>query len=165
MFCLDCGCEMVETRDAIVEKYKDESFAVEGVEHFVCPQCGEYSLTAAASRKLTKGLVSQYARLHGLLTPEEIVAIRNNLNLTQVEFQKMLGVSGVSVSRWETGRAQQSKPLDNLMRGIAGYPCFAKDLMERSEVGVHRYVSKSTACSSFAHSEPVLPDISFEGGN
>lgn len=142
MFCLDCGCDLIESSEPIIEEYKGERFSIDGIAHLLCPQCGEYVLDSAGSKALSSALVSKYAELQGLLTPEEIAKIRGDLKLTQEDFQRAIGVTGVTVSRWETGKAQQSKVADNLLRGIRDYPCFAQNLMERAEVGSYRVVAR-----------------------
>lgn len=135
MICPDCACDMVISTEAIVEEYKGEKISVDGIEHYICPECGEYAIGAKASKKLTRELTSEYARRQGLLTPDQIIAIRKKLKLNQGDFQKMLGVSGVTVSRWETGVAQQSKSADLLMREADLHACVALDLMKRAKVG------------------------------
>lgn len=165
MFCLECGSDMVATRDAIIESYRGESFAVEGIEHLVCPRCGEYSLTADASRELSRSIAGQYAELHGLLRPDEILALRSKLGLSQAEFQRMLGVTGVAASRWETGRCQQSKSVDLLMRLTRDHECAARDLMEKAEVGGRRSISKGSSCTFSAHLAGKSPSVSFQERN
>lgn len=162
MFCLECGSDMVASRDAITECYRGESFTVEGIEHLVCPRCGEYSLTADASRELSRSIAGQYAELHGLLRPDEILALRGKLGLSQAEFQRMLGVTGVAASRWETGRCQQSKSVDLLMRLARDHECVARDLMEKAEVGGKRFASKGSSCTFSARMAGRTPLVSFE---
>ena len=83
---------------------------------------------AKDARILQKSLASQYAESQGLLTPEQITSIRKSFGLNQEEFQEMLGVTGVTVCRWETGKVQQTRVVDNLMRLLSKYPFAADDL-------------------------------------
>ncbi len=54
----------------------------------------------------------------GLLTPEQVRAIRHRLGLTQAEFERLLGVGTNVTSRWETGTVPQSAAMDSLLRLI-----------------------------------------------
>lgn len=133
MFCPECGHEMVEVSTPLEEEFKGETFLVEGVTRNECPHCGEYVISSADCDILDDKLQAEYRKRHGLLSPREIAAIRELRGWTQKEFEAVLGVGSPTVCRWETGRVIQSKPLDNLMRGIRDYTCFAEDLAERAE--------------------------------
>lgn len=50
------------------------------------------------------------------MTPSEIRDFRNQLDLSQREFAKGLGVSQPAVQSWETGRASPSEATQELMR-------------------------------------------------
>lgn len=57
--------------------------------------------------------------------PEQIKEIRKQLNLSQEEFAKKLGVSFTSVNRWENGQTKPSKlarrQILNLLEQIRKY--------------------------------------------
>lgn len=135
MFCPDCGCDMHLSVAPIKEEFKGETFAIDGIEHHVCPECGEYAVGAKESKKLAHRIACAYAESQGLLTPDEIAAVRQKTGLSQVDFQKMLGVNGVTVSRWETGKAQQSRMADNFLRVIDKFDTVVPELMQRAGVG------------------------------
>ena len=163
MFCLECGCDMVLSTDPITEVYRGESIVVEGIEHFACPNCGEYSVSAEESKKLSRALANVFAERQGLLAPDQIVALRKKYNLNQSDFQKVLGVTGVTTSRWETGRTQQTKPVDNLMRMMDKHPCVAFDLMQRAEVGEYGRVIESSTCVFRNTERTPQPKLTFTG--
>lgn len=52
----------------------------------------------------------------GLLLPEEIVSIRQELGLSQADFEKLLGVGPKTVVRWEKGTVFQNAATDALLR-------------------------------------------------
>lgn len=164
MFCLECGCDMAPSTDPITEVYRGESIVAEGIEHYVCPKCGEYSISAEGSKKLSRALVNAFAERQGLLTPDQIVALRKKCNLNQADFQKALGVTGVTASRWETGRTQQTKPVDNLMRMMDKHPCVALDLMQRAEVGEYGRVIENSTCVFRNMERTPQPKLTFTGG-
>lgn len=51
-----------------------------------------------------------------LLPPQQIRAVRKNLNMSRREFQDAYGVSCASMERWENGRLFQSESIDTLLR-------------------------------------------------
>lgn len=133
MFCPECGHDLIEVSTPLEIEFKGESFLIEGATRSECPNCGEYVTSARECDVLDDKLHAAYRKRHGLLSPEEISKIRELRGWTQKEFEAVLGVTSPTVCRWETDRVIQSKPLDNLMRGIRDYSCFAEDLAERAE--------------------------------
>lgn len=67
---------------------------------------------------------------------EEFKAIRKKYGWTQVEFEKILGVSSPTVSRWESNAVIQTKVADNLMRAIRQNEGFAEELAQRAGVKI-----------------------------
>lgn len=96
----------------------------------MCDSCGSYELLAEDADLMSQKIADQYAARHELLTPAEIKEARRSLGLTQVEFERLLGVSSPTCSRWENGAVQQSKSSDRLIRLIADVPG-AKEYLER----------------------------------
>lgn len=135
MFCPECGYkELVETNSPMTEEFKGEQITVEGITRFECPQCGEYVIYADEADRLDDLLYDEYRKRAGLLSPSEIKAIRKKYGWTQVEFEKILGVTSPTVSRWESSRVIQTKVADNLMRAIKQDENFAEELAQRARV-------------------------------
>lgn len=134
MRCMDCGVDMRETTEPITEKCKGQAITVTGVRHYVCDSCGEYELAAEDADELSRALATEYARIQGLLLPVEIRTIREQLGMTQVQFESLLGVSTPTASRWETGAAMPSKTACNLMRIYAAHPELAHGRPRRNGV-------------------------------
>lgn len=122
------------TSDPMTEVFKGRKFTVYGIERYVCDTCGNSEMSVQSAEKLSKNLAQQYAHAHGLLSPEEIKLARKSMGLTQKEFEKLIGVSSPTASRWESGAMQQSKPVDNLIRLLVKYPRAMQDAMERAEI-------------------------------
>lgn len=61
---------------------------------------------------------STKARHMGLLAPEEIRALRENLNLTQAQLSELLLIGAKTWTRWETGRQRPSRSLNILLRAL-----------------------------------------------
>jgi HTH-type transcriptional regulator/antitoxin MqsA len=98
----------------------------------VCPNCGERYFGPAAAR-------AQHAavcRTLGLLTPEEIQAIRERFGPTQAEFARVTGIGEATISRWERGRMLPNRAMDRylrLLRDRPGNVAHLKRLGEKKE--------------------------------
>ena len=136
MLCMECGAEMRKCSDSVDAEYRGEKITVHGVEHYVCDTCGEIVFDAEDGKKYDAEVIRRYATIHDLLSADEIRAIRKGAGLTQRDFEKVIGVSSPSVSRWETGRVLQSKPLDLLMRAYRNAPELMRARIEQCEIRV-----------------------------
>ncbi len=134
MRCMECGAEMRRTDGPMTEEYRGETFTVDGIGRWVCDACGNDEMGVGEAERLSRELAREYARAHGLLMPDEIKRLRNSLGLKQTEFEKMLGVSSPTVSRWETGAMQQSMTANRLMLLLRDCPEAAETLLEMAEV-------------------------------
>lgn len=122
MRCIECGSVMIETAAPITEMVRGVSVTVEGIEHYCCEHCGNTTMSIEAAELLAKKQMSAVARAKGILAPEEIRAIRKKLELTQREFEELIGVSSPTASRWETGAMLPSKTTDTLIRLLGEFP-------------------------------------------
>jgi DNA-binding transcriptional regulator YiaG len=78
------------------------------------PQTGEEILTPEAHDLIE---ITQ-ARYMGLMLPEQLKALRKKLNLTQQQLGELLQVGEKSYTRWETGKARQSRSINVLLCGL-----------------------------------------------
>jgi len=116
MICLDCNnTEFKTVKAPILQEFHGEKFeVVTSAEE--CTMCGYKTVTFEQADELRKNTVDAYRLKQNLLTGKEILAIRNSLDLSQIEFARFLHVGVASVKRWETGTIVQSKALDELIR-------------------------------------------------
>ena len=68
----------------------------------------------------------------GLLTSEEIVALRENYGLSQVDLSKLLGWGEATISRYES-KAIQDEAYDIMLRLIKDNPLQALELLKKNE--------------------------------
>jgi len=78
------------------------------------PETGEELLTPEAHEKIEQ----TQARYMGLLTPDELKALRSRLGLTQRGLGELLQVGEKSYTRWESGRARPSRSINVLLRAL-----------------------------------------------
>jgi len=76
------------------------------------PVTGEELLTQQAVELIE----TTKARYMGLLLPEEIKALRKDLNLTQKQMSELLQAGEKSYTRWENGKARPSRIVNLLLR-------------------------------------------------
>lgn len=72
----------------------------------VCVECGEDVFVEELDDRTLKAAFAEYRRRHGLLAPEEIVAIRKRYELGQRPFSLLLGWGEVTLHRYESGSLQ-----------------------------------------------------------
>jgi HTH-type transcriptional regulator/antitoxin MqsA len=95
---------------------------VRGVEHGRCAGCGETYLDLDAAETVQREAVRQLRQARGLMTPDEIRALRATLCVSQAELERLLGTGPKTVVRWEKGTVFQSATADRLMRLLAAKP-------------------------------------------
>lgn len=133
--CAACGGQVEVSRGPICMEVRGETVSVEGIEHGLCATCGESYVSLDATARLQTEAARQARVAKGLLTPEEIRAIRHSLGLSQAAFERLLGVGAKTVVRWEKGTVFQSATADRLMRLIRYSPELAEVLASRSLYG------------------------------
>jgi putative zinc finger/helix-turn-helix YgiT family protein len=116
--CPNCGHSPLRD-EAVTDRFEyrpegEEPIVVEAqnVPVQVCPNCGERYFGPTAVR-------AQHAavcRTLGLLTPDEIQAIRERIGPTQAEFAKLTGIGEATISRWERGRILPNRAMDRYLR-------------------------------------------------
>jgi HTH-type transcriptional regulator/antitoxin MqsA len=93
----------------------------------VCPNCGEKYFGPAAVRVQHAAV----CRDLGLLTPEEIQAIRERFGPTQAEFARLTGIGEATISRWERGHMLPNRAMDHYLRLLRDRPGNAAYLKRR----------------------------------
>ncbi len=120
--CLTCGTTMVEKRGRLRLPVNGEEISVPSAVHLSCPRCGEVVLRFRDSKRLHEDAIAIYRKKHGLLSADEIRAIRERFGLTQAGLAHLLRLGANTVSRWESGRNVQTAAMDILLRLIRDLP-------------------------------------------
>ena len=129
--CAICDSEKTRrVRGDFPAKYNQTPVSVPNVEMYECADCGERFFTPEQARALSLAIKEQARNIAGLLSPEEIVAIRQKLELTQNDLEALFGLGSKVVTRWETGRVLQSRAADVALRLLAFDPRNLKKLRE-----------------------------------
>ncbi len=120
--CSSCGTMMKEARGRLKVPINGEEIIVPSASHLKCPKCGEIVLRFREAKRLHEDASEIYRRKHGLLSADEIRAIRERFNLTQADLARLLRLGANTVSRWESGRNVQTAAMDMLLRLIRDLP-------------------------------------------
>jgi HTH-type transcriptional regulator/antitoxin MqsA len=130
--CPTCGTMMRRTQEAVASSVNGEEIRVPNISHLRCPKCGEGLFSLREAQALRLGAFDIYRRTHGLLSADEIRAIRERYGLTQAELARLLRLGGNTVSRWEVGRNVQTAAMDVLLRLIRDLPGSLEYLREHA---------------------------------
>lgn len=120
--CPACGTTMSEKRGTLRLPVNGEETAVPSALHLTCPKCHETVLRYQDARRLSEDAIAIYRRKHGLLSADEIRAIRERFEVTQADFARLLRLGANTLSRWESGRNVQTEAMDTLLRVIRDLP-------------------------------------------
>jgi putative zinc finger/helix-turn-helix YgiT family protein len=134
MTCVGCNSKKVKKiRNEYFATYNRRLVYVRETEMCECSSCGKRFFTPGQVKAVLLA-IKRLARIRaGLLTPEEIVAIRKKLGLSQSELGRLFGLGSKVVTRWETGRVVQSKAADVALRLLALDPENLKRIRVRCE--------------------------------
>jgi putative zinc finger/helix-turn-helix YgiT family protein len=120
--CPTCGTAMVEKRGTLHLPVNGEDIAVPSAAHLKCPKCGEILLRFQDSKRLGEDAIAIYRKKNGLLSADEIRAIRDQFALKQSDLARLLRLGANTVSRWESGRNVQTAAMDTMLRLIRDLP-------------------------------------------
>ncbi len=115
LYCPVCDCKQ---EIEIIEK--EETYSVKGEPITImasvctCVTCHEEILSLEYDDNNICKAYAIYRSRHNLLQPEEIKAIREQYNITQVTFARILGVGDKTIARYENG-SLQDEAINNLI--------------------------------------------------
>lgn len=96
---------------------------VPGIEHMVCASCGADPVLPAQAKRNQQRVADARREYMGLLTGEQIRAVREKLGLSQPQAAELFGGGANAFSKYERGETLQSIPMDRLLRLVAANPC------------------------------------------
>lgn len=119
--CPLCGTihEVEERKRIAATIIKDEKVTYEEIYYF-CPDSDEEENEFTTGKIENINLLNArntYRKAKGLLTSDQIVAIRNMYDLSQVDLARLLGWGEATISRYES-KAIQDEAYDNMLRII-----------------------------------------------
>lgn len=97
-----------------IDKVKNVNVEYEAFVYY-CVECDEFFESGELMETNIQSLRDAYRIKMGLLTKDEIIAIRNKFKISQEDFAIILGFGEKTIARYETSTIQD-KPYDDLMR-------------------------------------------------
>ena len=117
--CPDCGGPVQRSRENHRLPLAGEwGVTLEGVEITHCAKCGQRGVAIERLGPLMRGIAAAVVRKRGRLAAPEVTFLRKHLEYTGARLARALGVTGPTVSRWETGREPIGPSADRLLRAL-----------------------------------------------
>ncbi len=114
--CYECGGQMVASVEPYVLDQGGLKVTLEDLEVRRCRTCGEDAVAIPKLGPLMRAIAAAIVTDPYRFGPAEIRFLRTFLDWQGTELAQVLGVTKVSVSRWETGKAEISSAADRALR-------------------------------------------------
>ncbi|MBK1720978.1 type II toxin-antitoxin system MqsA family antitoxin [Thiocystis violacea] len=127
-------CPLCETGELSPITYEDTfqhhgaDLVVSELEGYECPLCGADPIFEDQIRRNHRRIMDAKRRADGLLTSDEIRALRERLKLTQKDAAEFFGGGANAFSKYERGDVAQSVAMDRLLRLVGRYPSLLAEL-------------------------------------
>lgn len=135
-------CPICDARAEVVNEESELKLGRRAVvvEHqlYRCPECGEAWYTPDQMDRAQRSAADRIRANEGLLDPDEIRTIREKLELSQADFERLLCFGPKTVGRWERGSVFQNRSSDLLMRIVRNFPDVVRFLAGRQDVELPR---------------------------
>ena len=132
--CVECGHATLTEQVVSFEFRHGQKTATIQDSQTVCGSCGTVSYVGEQASRHELAVAAKIREMDGLLSPEELRAIRLKYAFRQTDLEAMLSVGPKTWTRWERGKVPQSKAADTLIRVLSTNPGVARDLMQGAGV-------------------------------
>ena len=106
-YCPMCEKETTTHVDTVMETYQVKGEDIELLNAVqICDTCGEAIWDEERDSSSLLEVYTKYRNKHDLLQPEEIKAIREQFNISQTDFARLLGFGDKTITRYENGSIQ-----------------------------------------------------------
>ena len=141
--CPVCGGQVLRRAGTAQVQVGSRTVPVQG-DFSTCAICGEMFFGPGEMDDVMRQASSVVRREEDLLQPEEIRAIRESLDMSQAEFERLLGVGQKTVVRWEKGTVFQNGATDSLLRLLRDVPACVGYLRARAGLAAWTFFSPPT---------------------
>ncbi len=122
-------------------KHGNHSITVDELEGYLCNVCDIYLISPPQIRRNHLKIADAKRKHDGLLTGDEIKAIRKKLHLTQKNASQIFGGGANAFSKYERGDIIQSEPMDKLLRVAADCPQAKDWLLKQGQTQYKKHTS------------------------
>lgn len=116
--------------------FKGEEVDFEAIYEYCC-QANEYLENEEQIRSNDLAMKDAYRKKVGLLTSQEIVAIRERYGVSQKDFVKILCWGGATITRYENHQIQ-TLVHDDVLRNIRSDPKWFLEMLDRSKQSISK---------------------------
>ena len=119
MLCSKCEIKMKKTK--IDYRYIEsglQNVILKGFSAYECPNCKEINPIILRIKEVHKLIAQELIKKNSLLMGKELVFLRKEMKIKAKDLAQMLGVTKVTVSRWENEKEQLSPTCDRLIRSL-----------------------------------------------
>ena len=102
--------------------YKGQPFTLSDIQYSVCRKCEFEVVLPQQTRRNEARVRDEHRRIDGLLTGQEIKAIRKRLCLSQAQAAELMGGGANAFSKYERGEVMQSVAMNQLLLVLAAMP-------------------------------------------
>lgn len=119
--CPECGGTMTFKTKTDELEYKGYTTKIQ-TKGWWCRSCDEGILDAEALKASERAFLELKAEVDGLLSPDEVGAIRKRLRLSQRRAGELLGGGPRAFQKYESGQVMVSAAMSNLLRLLDADP-------------------------------------------
>jgi putative zinc finger/helix-turn-helix YgiT family protein len=101
-----------------------QNVILEGITAYKCSKCRGIYPIISKIKEVHKAIAQQLLKKDSLLTGKEMVYLRKEMKIKAKDLAEILGVTKVTVSRWENEKEQISPICDRLIRVLYGNRIF-----------------------------------------
>lgn len=117
--CSECGGRLQRgTESHRLPLVGEWGVTLEDVEISYCPSCGKRGVAIDGLAPLMRGIAAAVVAKAARLAAPEVTFLRKHLGYTGARLARALGVTGGTVSRWESGREPIGPSADRLLRAL-----------------------------------------------
>ncbi len=131
--CTECGREAESVVGEFIVEHSGQTRKVSD-SYMQCVGCGVVSYVGAQISAHEHAVAACIREIDGLLSADELRAIRMKYSLRQIDLEKMLSTGPKTWTRWERGKVPQSKTADKLIRLLAINPSLVLRFMRDARI-------------------------------
>lgn len=133
--CVVCGSgEVTESRVTRTTRlYGLEEVVFKNLPVEKCASCGDETISIPNHKAVMNVVRERLCALKRVVSGREFAFLRDGLSLTGQQAAKVLGVTNVSISRWENGAQPVSPWADHFLRALTLHALGKQELVKRLE--------------------------------
>lgn len=143
--CPLCGEKSYQHRvKSMTLHYKSQPITVKQPGYW-CSSCNDGVIGGEDRKATQKELQTQRAKIDGLLPPDEIKKIREQLNLTQQQAGELFGGGVNAFSRYERGETPVPRALSQIFTLLHAHPELLPELTNQTEMNLSKIKKRKIA--------------------